>query len=525
MSSDADYLIVSECNPVVTDILEAQHHCLCLLMVQDSQTPPGYVKLQWVDFGLPLLLSFVYPRPKATGYDRENRAVCIDNYDLEPGQVRHGPARSISETDTAIACDFVDAHRCRKIPGCASEWFTRRRYYNWPTAEWIDKCKTLGCLFVYVGHPNSEEKHLQWRMSFSLQERFLVTQFNSVQLKCYILMKIIKKDIIHKAVGEKSITSYHCKTCLLYLIENTPAEFWREENLLVCLYSCLSKILRCVETMDCPNYFIPDENMFDGRLHGEIQTKLCVLLRNILSSDFQFLLKLETDDLGERFRDAIVSGVQYGRLTSFVEFNKRACAAQQTSSFILHRNFMLHWSLSSHSDIAVSVKKLNELKLRLQNTDKVTEHTREQTLNALSPVCHYIDISLMSVMTSLAKSLHKSGAFQFRLVASQKWNLNSLESDQFSSKLKQASLLYMLGFPDVSLGVLLNLERRLRHQFSFCFCSGDRDSVPNIKPEDLMSIETVAPKDLLYNYFIPCVIYLPAEKDLTPSAICYEMKR
>ena len=525
MMSDVDLLIVKECQPVVTDISDASHHDR-LLMVQDLYTPPGYVKLQCVLNGVPLFLSSVRSCISGAAYDKDFRAVLIDYHDIKDGQVINGPAISAPETETSYAHDFVHAVRCRKIPDCASEWFTRHRHYNWPTPQWIDKCKTLGCFFVFVGHPDSEERHLQWRMSFSLQERLLVTQFNSVQLKCYILTKIIKKDIIQKDVGEKSLTSYQCKTCLLYLIENTPAEFWREDNLLVCLYTYLSKILRCVETMDCPNYFIPDENMFNGRLHGETQIKLQMVLRNILSADFQCLFKLKTESLGRRFQHAIVCSALHCRLIPDFTRRKNLFLSRHVAFMVSEVNdVMLREIQSSHTDPAVSGKRLHRLKLRLQNTETLTEHTREQTQKALSVVCQYIDIRLMSVMAVLAKSLHKSNAFIFRILTSEKWHQISLKSDPFSSKLKQASLLYMMEFPEVSLAVLLNLERTLQHQFSLCSCSWGRRFHVNFSAENYSTLEGNTAEEILEKNIIPCVTYLPAEKDLTPTAICYEMNR
>ena len=555
MESDIDELIVAELLPVATDISDAQLHNICLLMLQDFYTPPGYAKLQLVVDSVQEFLSSVCHLLPMTGYEREYRSIYIDNRDTEDGEMIHGPARPTLATNTAYdyegrevliytqnikgdvvhgpartipqtgfnaAVDKVVAFRCRKIPDCASEWFTRQRHYNWPTPEWIDKCKTLGCFFVYVGHPDSEESHLQWRMSFSLQERFLVTRFNSVQLKCYSLMKIIKKEIVYQDVGEKSLTSYHCKTCLLYLIENSPAEFWREENLLVCLCTYLSQILRCVETMDCPNYFLPDENMFNGRLHGKIQIKLRMVLRNILASNFQFLLKLNTDDLGRRFEVAVLCGVQHSSFLSDVCLSKNIVLVNDAINFIRFKNIMLRMSQSSYSAPAASGERLNQIKLRLQNTDTDTEHTREKIQNALSTLCQYIDISLMSVMAASDKSLHKSNAFIFPTLTSEKWHEISLKSDQFSSKLKQASLLYMTEFPDASLDVLLDLERRLRHQFSFCTCF---KRLNPIAEEELLSLEGNTAEEMLKKCIIPCVVYLPAEKDLTPTAICYEMNR
>lgn len=130
----------------------------------------------------------------------------------------------------------------------------------------IESCKEFGCIFVPVGHPHSDEQHLQWRISLSRQERFLVTQFNSVQLKCYILLKMIKKEQIHSYVQD-SLSSYHIKTCMMYMIENTPNDFWQPANLLSCTIACLKMISLRVETGICPNYFIPAENMFERRVY------------------------------------------------------------------------------------------------------------------------------------------------------------------------------------------------------------------------------------------------------------------
>ena len=110
-----------------------------------------------------------------------------------------------------VARDNVIALRCQNWPACAIEWCTRRRPYSWPSKELIDSFKQLGCFFVCVGRPLSGENDKQWRMSFSLQERYLVSHFNS--LKCYVLLKIIKNDLISNVVGENTLTSYHCTTC------------------------------------------------------------------------------------------------------------------------------------------------------------------------------------------------------------------------------------------------------------------------------------------------------------------------
>ena len=60
---------------------------------------------------------------------------------------------------------LVFALKYDNFPECAAEWLTRRRDFNWPTAEMIDKCMELGCLFLAAGLPASDEQHQLWRMS------------------------------------------------------------------------------------------------------------------------------------------------------------------------------------------------------------------------------------------------------------------------------------------------------------------------------------------------------------------------
>ena len=142
----------------------------------------------------------------------------------------------------------------------------------------------MGFLVVQVGHPDSVESHLQWRISFSHQELLLVRQLNSTHLKCFALLKITKKLFIEPSIKEETLTSYHCKTCMFYCVENTPIELWVPENLAGCLYMCLRQLKMWVKISNCPNYFILGENMFDRIRSDTIRMDLLHTLLRILSS-------------------------------------------------------------------------------------------------------------------------------------------------------------------------------------------------------------------------------------------------
>ena len=97
--------------------------------------------------------------------------------------------------------------------------------------------------------------------------------FNSVQLKCFMVMKLLKNEVINNELKEDVLTSYHCKTCILCMIEATPSNFWIPAN---------SLFMSGQKKKKCPNYFIPKENMFD-RLESMGLELLASTLQSLLS--------------------------------------------------------------------------------------------------------------------------------------------------------------------------------------------------------------------------------------------------
>ena len=239
---DIDGAIIPPDMPVITDIA----NCLSsnsYLLVPEEQ--PGYVRLQLVHKGdvqwercQDLELNMCHH----LSVDMNNRVCLVQNSEgLMPTEMhrKEGPAIHIDAVKNLPSSDTVVALACTDWPECAQEWLSRKRIHGWPSKELIKQCKSLGFIVVSACHPASDEKQFQWRISFSHQERLLVTQFNSVQLKCYILLKIIKKELIKQEIKEDTLTSYHLKTCMLYILENTPSELWVPENLVDCVIMCL----------------------------------------------------------------------------------------------------------------------------------------------------------------------------------------------------------------------------------------------------------------------------------------------
>ena len=539
MESDIDTVYIFNNLPVVTDPSENPVGT-SLLLIQDATTPAGYCKLQLTQDGVPQYGDVHVPDadPYPDGVCREwlqfiadtdNRLVCcFTPSDSEGFDQRHGPAMTFNASTVNASLDIVNAVECYNTSHFIHNWLSRTRKFDWPSGDILQICKTAGCLFVPVGHPHSEDHEQQWRISLSHQEKLLVTQFNSVQFKCFVLLKMISKEIINKIVAD-SLSTYHIKTCMFSVIENTPCEFWKPENLLVCISLCLRKLLEWVDAGYCPNYFIPDENMFDRRIHGTVRLRLQGVLQQLVSADCKFLSDIQCDGVGERFiqyflTPCVTTGDDDGS-DNFSTLSKLwiVCDVCFDTFFV----GILQSTLFCNCDIATTLNQTLKSISVLRNTTTITRHTIEETQKAKSLILPYLELSLMSNSVAYAVDQNKPARDIWRLLTSIRWKEMCLLSDSFSSRLKQASMLYMMGYYQTSLDVLSTLTGFVR--FTQCKCYWDKDIL--VRPDGATLLETtrgisdVTPEYLLRNVIIPCVYFLPTEKSVTPAALCYEMER
>ena len=517
---DLDLILPLEDMPVVEDLPEAVRKGHCLFLVQDLHTPPGYVKLQGVANGVPRVRISAANDPSSTfvKVDGDNRYVfTITN--LATGSVRFGEIRGPALTNSR-AVDYIPAVRCRHWPSMASEWLTRRRRKGWPPTDVTTKCKDLGCFFVQVGHPNSDENDLQWRNSFSLAERELVTIFNSVQLKCYILLKVLKKDIISDTIAENILTSYHCKTCILFMIENTASSFWVPNNLLACLQMCLDLILRWCTAAFCPNYFIPAENMFEGRIHSSSMIRLRHILNLLILSESKYLVSLQTDNLGKHLTKALSARSKHVSVYPRNVSVKSLVAFKNATKFLILLDNVLQQNVNNNTQTCVKV--LCTLKKKLQHAIRRNENTNVATQKAISVVLSYLDLYLMSNLIVLGQKQNKRRSTLLNALLSEKWHKVSLMIDSFSGRLKQASLLCMLGYWNISLDILVSLEDKLSRGVQSLCCCRAADTQDEVFSEPSF-VQNDSFEELLHETIVPCVAFTPSERELTHSALCCEM--
>ena len=529
---DTDVAIILSNMPVITDIANCPSSNSYLL-VPDEQ--PGYVRLQLVHNGdvqwerCPELKLHTYHHLSVDINNRVCLVQILEGLIMKETHRKEGPALHQDGAKGFTSSDTVVALSCSDWPECAREWLSRNRIHGWPSKELIKQCKSLGFIVVSACHPASDEKQFQWRISFSHQERLLVTQFNSVQLKCYILLKIIKKELIQQYIKEDTLTSYHLKTCMLYILENTPSELWVPENLVGCLIMCLQQIHLWIRDEKIPNYFIPGENMLDRITKPELRQKLAARIDWILNCDIgDVLCNLQTDNIGFYLtifpiwrRNPLVR--LYVRVESLMDALITISLRRPFITFkCVYQPYIKCLRYDRDSRIKYMKEALVHTISDLSGTRRITIHTEEETRRALSLLLPFLHLSILSC--EIVQWIDKpTEAVQYILRDNAWFQADPIYS---SAKLKQASALLMLGYQQLSLDVLSSFT--ITDKLCLCVCYNPKIFYqPDI---DLLEQATQDRQDitaieLLRDYSQPCVHFFPHEQQITPVAINYEMIR
>ncbi|KAL3883289.1 hypothetical protein ACJMK2_029571 [Sinanodonta woodiana] len=495
LQSDVDSLYCLQYR-VITDLESWMPDITTFLIVNDEHTPSGYAKLQSVNRNLPWPVFMQYDT--LIKLDRYGRSLLSHDqlYASCYANEYHGPAHRVnSET---CKYDYVFGMRVNEWPDQASEWLTRKRRHNWPSHETICLIQEMGALLVPVGHKLSHEKHLEWRISFSYGEKLLVWLFNSTQYRCYILLKIINKSFIKPVVGDDVLSSYHCKTCIFYLAENTPAAMWQPDNLLLCVDLCLRLLYSWVESKMCPNYFIPEENMFLCKVYGHVQGQLLGVLGDLLRQEGRYLIGISCDNIGQKLVNACQVPVmehelQHQDVAQIMWMSVRRFFGNivfAVESGLENDNIFEHHQLDKYFSSRGPRREINTIFWKLH--------------------CSNIGSKLAS------KSLSLETPDQHGLDMAQELLLWGSSSDVASGKLKLATFYLVQDNLDMSRNVLSKIQNNYNFKIS---------NVGGMSQQTLQIIlnEKLSTTQLVSQYFALPVLYHPSEINCIPKALIPEI--
>ena len=114
-----------------------------------------------------------------------------------------------------------------------------------------------GCHIVPVAHPNSKQPNLQFRISFSATEKYLIQNWNKNQKNIYFLCKKRFNKFFRTGQDlEKGLCSYFAKTILLWTNERYSKEFWGKKSTVSIVDQFIDDLRTNIINKNCPSYFV-----------------------------------------------------------------------------------------------------------------------------------------------------------------------------------------------------------------------------------------------------------------------------
>ncbi|KAK3087665.1 hypothetical protein FSP39_008918 [Pinctada imbricata] len=160
---------------------------------------------------------------------------------------------------------------------------------NWPPYDTVRDMIKDGCLFVPIGCKSSPSEEIEWRMSFSLAEKRLVHSMNHTQFLIYALLKLFLKEVVENNIILKGLLcSYFMKTLVFWEIMETKIP-WTPSYLVQHFWNCFRRLLGWIDKEYCPNFFLPENNMFIGKIHGENKRNLLKELGSLYRQGYLIL--------------------------------------------------------------------------------------------------------------------------------------------------------------------------------------------------------------------------------------------
>ncbi|CAG2214679.1 unnamed protein product [Mytilus edulis] len=125
------------------------------------------------------------------------------------------------------------------------------------------------------------------------------------------MLKIYLNEILNKYEGMKDlVSSYTMKTSLFWEVQSSYKNPWYFDTLLQSFGRCVKRIYKWVQTENCPNFFIPQNNMFENRIYGCEKNQLQTLLETLLGEKFYGLYRCQSIDLPYLVFQVLINDLQ-----------------------------------------------------------------------------------------------------------------------------------------------------------------------------------------------------------------------
>nr|XP_034333529.1 uncharacterized protein LOC117691487 [Crassostrea gigas] len=292
LESDIDTMHWPNDHRVCWDFSQVQFYITqedAVILCDSSESPPGFTLL-W----LPLeranrKVMSACVRMHGGFYISSSKYREIMRSFFFTGSTIHGPCSS-GLFGGKLEYDNADCFVSDFWPPSASSWIYRCQL--WPPPHVVNDIVRNGCHFVAIGHKLGNHLDNEWRVSFSQAEYKLVCSMNHTQFLSYGLLKLFLKEIINKGLRDedKLLCSYHMKTTVFWAIQQNTQTHWHPQNILGGFWVCFKLLLKWVYEGVCPNFFLPENNMFLSNIYGEAQKTLFTRLYRLYKTGTTLLL-------------------------------------------------------------------------------------------------------------------------------------------------------------------------------------------------------------------------------------------
>ncbi|XP_053404623.1 uncharacterized protein LOC123553944 [Mercenaria mercenaria] len=238
--------------------------------------------------------------------------------------------------------DVVCALPCGANP-ILEEWSKRKRKSGWPCRKTITHVLGLPAYVVPVGLRGSKDEDLQWRVCFTKAEIYLIEDFNIVQTKVFIILKLIAKYVLQPISDD--ISSYVVKNVMLWMSEKIPQRKFCQDNLVARLGDAIKYLKKAVKENHLPNYMIPERNLFEGKLKGNEKALLMDKLNSLLENGEIELKKYmdKPDQLSEELEQVLSTY----RIAKEIETDQMKILASFTKKQLVEKYIQM-FSYESH---------------------------------------------------------------------------------------------------------------------------------------------------------------------------------
>ncbi|PAA59246.1 hypothetical protein BOX15_Mlig031899g1 [Macrostomum lignano] len=187
--------------------------------------------------------------------DANERVDYINGHVKIPGYAS-SPATPFHGSSLKPAVDQVDASRLCRYPPIAPLQPDRVIKSNIPQhllESLRQELLASPCHVVHAASPGQDGEQL--RVSTTFLEKRMLRSLSTLQGQLFIVLKYLIKKIISNKYGFNvaGFKSYHAKTITFRMVEETPSELWKPENLLSLVRRSLHMLLDCVESSQTPD--------------------------------------------------------------------------------------------------------------------------------------------------------------------------------------------------------------------------------------------------------------------------------